>query len=53
MSELDRVAMLRRIARIAREKNVIPVYSAKDAEHNNPVVITELIKKLMKEKVHA
>jgi uncharacterized protein YeaO (DUF488 family) len=39
--------LLKRIVRMADEKNVTLVYSAKDIEHNNAVVLAELISKLM------
>jgi uncharacterized protein YeaO (DUF488 family) len=42
-------AALDRIARMARETDVTLLYSARDTEHNNAVVLAELISRLMKE----
>lgn len=46
-------ALLKRIAGMAEDTNVTLVYSAKDTEHNNAVVLQELIGRLMKTKAVA
>lgn len=46
-------ALLLRITRQAQKKDVTLVYSARDTEHNNAVVLAELIEKLMKETASA
>ncbi len=47
LSTPERQALLKRIAVAAGEGNVTLVYSAKDTEHNNAVVLAELIGGLM------
>ncbi len=49
LSDPEKTTLLKRVAKIAEEKKVTLVYSAKDTEHNNAVVLSELISKLMKE----
>lgn len=53
LAEPARQAQLKRIARMAKDADVTLVYSAKDSEHNNAVVLAELIGKLMKEEAVA
>jgi uncharacterized protein YeaO (DUF488 family) len=43
LSEPSKVALLKRIAKLAANGNVTLVYSAKDTEHNNARVLEELI----------
>jgi uncharacterized protein YeaO (DUF488 family) len=45
--------ILKRIAKMANQGDVSLVYSAKDREQNNAVVLSELISKLTKEKMLA
>jgi uncharacterized protein YeaO (DUF488 family) len=51
LDEPSKQALLKRLASMAEEGSVTLVYSAKDTEHNNAVVLSELITKLMKEKI--
>ena len=51
LSTPGRLEQLNRIAAMARENNVTLVYSARDTEHNNAVVLAELVRKLMKERI--
>jgi uncharacterized protein YeaO (DUF488 family) len=46
LSSPDKQALLKRIARMAEEIDVTLVYSAKDTEHNNAVVLLDVIGKL-------
>ena len=43
-------AQLKRIASMAEDTNVTLIYSAKDTEHNNAVLLAELISKVVKER---
>ncbi len=53
LSEPEKQAQLKRIADMTEKSNVTLVYSAKDTEYNNAVVLAEIVKKLMKEKAAA
>jgi uncharacterized protein YeaO (DUF488 family) len=53
LSDPTKQVLLRRIADLAENSNVTLVYGARDTEHNNAVVLMELIVNLMKDKVHA
>ncbi len=52
LSAPEKTPLLKRIADTAEEGDVTLVYSARDTEHNNAVVLAEVIGKLMKEKAH-
>jgi len=47
LSAPEKRTLLKRVAAMARKDKVTLVYSAKDTEHNNAVVLQELISKLM------
>ncbi len=47
LSDADKAEELRRIAELARARNVTLIYSAKDTEHNNAVILAEVIKGMM------
>jgi uncharacterized protein YeaO (DUF488 family) len=52
LKELDnpeKQAQLKRIAAMAEQTDVTLVYSAKDSEHNNAVVLADLINHFLKE----
>jgi uncharacterized protein YeaO (DUF488 family) len=51
LSTPEQKALLKHVAGMAKETNVTLIYSAKDTEHNNAVVLAKLIERLMKEKV--
>ncbi len=51
LTDPSKQELLKRIARTAEASIVTLVYSAKDQEHNNAVVLAELINKLIKQKV--
>ncbi len=53
LSDSSKQEQLKRIAKMAEGGNVTLIYSAKDTEYNNAVVLAELIGKLLKEKVDA
>ncbi|HEU4572464.1 MAG TPA: DUF488 family protein [Candidatus Limnocylindrales bacterium] len=44
LREPDRAAIVRRLAEIARDRTLTLVYSAKDREHNQAVVLAEVIR---------
>lgn len=44
LSASDKVALLDKVARMAREGNVTIVYAARDTEHNNAKVLEEIMK---------
>jgi uncharacterized protein YeaO (DUF488 family) len=48
LSTPEQQVLLKRIARMAEETDITLVYSAKDPEHNNAVVLAEIIERLMK-----
>ncbi len=47
LSTPEKQALLKRVANMAEKADVTLVYSAKDTEHNNAVVLGELITALM------
>ncbi len=51
LTAADGETQLREIARMADEQNVTLLYSAKDTEHNDAVVLAELIGEFMKKPV--
>ncbi len=53
LSTPEKRALLKQIAEMAETGDVTLIYAAKDTEHNNAVVLSEVIGKLMKQKVHA
>lgn len=53
LSAPEKASRLKRIAKLAEDKTVTLIYGARDTEHNNAVVLAELIGKLMKEEVDA
>ncbi len=53
LSVVEREPLLKRIAAAAKENDITLIYSAKDNEHNNAVVLAELIEKIMREKARS
>ncbi len=53
LADAEKQTLLEHIAKMAAKGPVTLVYSAKDTEHNNAVVLAELIGRLMKEKAAA
>ena len=53
LSTPEKRALLKQIAEMAETGDVILIYAAKDTEHNNAVVLSDVISKLMKQKVHS
>ncbi len=53
LSTPEKKELLRRVADMAEKADVTLVYSAKDTEHNNAVVLRELVNALMKAKMAA
>jgi uncharacterized protein YeaO (DUF488 family) len=51
LADPSKQALLKRLTRMAYEGDVTLVYSARDTEHNDAVVLVEIISKLMKGKV--
>ncbi len=51
LSTPERQALLRRIAEMAKDADVTLVYSAKDTEHNNAVILKDLIAGIMRRRV--
>jgi uncharacterized protein YeaO (DUF488 family) len=51
LSDPEKTALLRKIAKLARETTVTLVYGAKDQEHNNAKVLTDFIEKILEGKV--
>ena len=53
LSVFEKETLLKSIAATAKESDITLIYSAKDIEHNNAVVLAELIEKIMREKARS